>query len=115
MGELGDQVRAIILVDSSDDEQLENFFIFITKYNDRMPMNQGLRERFTSHFQFGWRNNRLNFLLAEEDRAMFSQLETSLQVRILTDFIFRDFLFRFRRFFQFRVSDMYQSTGNKYI
>lgn len=56
------------------------------------------------YFSIRWLNNRNNFLLDAKDHDMFKQLPIECQTKIYTDFIFREFLNKFRRFFTFPVT-----------
>jgi hypothetical protein len=54
--------------------------------------------------KYMWSNDRVIFLQELEERQIFSQLPVSCQRQIFTDFLFQEFLYKFRRFFSFRRS-----------
>lgn len=57
--------------------------------------------------EFKWVNDKNNFLSDEHEMKMFfNQLPTKCQRMLYTDFIYNDFLFKFRRFFSFRIPDV---------
>lgn len=45
--------------------------------------------------------DRQNFLETEADRLMLMQLPPIIQTEVYTDFLFKDFLWKFRRIFRF--------------
>ena len=53
-----------------------------------------------------WKNDKNNFLITHEDKMLMSQLPSSCQTEIYTQFIFRNFLWKFRRFFSLKMSEI---------
>ena len=49
-----------------------------------------------------WKDDKNNFLLEDDDVKLFNKLPQQLKTTIYTQFMFRDFLFKFRRFFDIR-------------
>ena len=57
--------------------------------------------------EFKWVNDKNNFLTNElEVKQFYGQLPVECQRMLYTDFIYNDFLFKFRRFFSFRIPDL---------
>ena len=48
-----------------------------------------------------WSSDKNNFLLEEKDFDLFQQLPSEVKMTIYTEFMFKKFIFRFRRFFDF--------------
>ena len=53
------------------------------------------------------RNNfdKLSFLKTESDKILMQKLPSNIQTKIYTDFLFKDFLWQFRRLFRFTSND----------
>jgi hypothetical protein len=51
------------------------------------------------------KDDKTNFLSTDEDYSIFNQLPDRTKADIFTDFLFRDFLWKFRRLFYFRKAD----------
>ena len=115
MGELLlmiDKIRAIDK-ECSDQEGLESFFLLLRMFNNGECLNHKVQEEISFDMNFKWINDRNNFLLADQDRAIFGQLPRHCQRKIYTDFIFKEFLYKFRRFFSFRVDQLNQTEQLK--
>ena len=92
----------------SEEEKLEKFFNMMRdNYNMGKPIKKEVRENITNFMSFSWSNNRTNFLLDESDLDLFDQLHHETQLAIFRKFIFNEFLYKFRRFFQFKIELTY--------
>ena len=72
-------------------------------FNNNNHIDSRIKLRIESFMHFKWINDKNNFLITEEDQYLFSQLPPSCKKEIYTSFLFKEFLFKFRRFFSFRV------------
>lgn len=88
----------------NDEENLAKFFGLLVKFNEGRPLEPRLVASIQETMSFQWLNNRNNFLRDSKDLELFKQLPSELQTRIYTDFVFNEFIFKFRRFFSFRIS-----------
>ena len=50
-----------------------------------------------------WNYDKNNFLLTNEDKNLLAQLPDTVVTNIYTDFLYKDFLFKFRRLFRIRL------------
>lgn len=110
MGQLLEMIQKIKSLDSeiSDEDQLEKFFIVMRdNFNLGKPLKKEIRENISNFMSFSWLNNRNNFLLDETDLKLFDQLHHKTQLAIFREFIFNEFLYKFRRFFYFRIELTY--------
>jgi len=87
----------------NNEEDLEKFFLLLRKYNSGKPIDKNTQFRIHNFLNYKWQNDRNNFLLEEKDKQIFSQLPGVCQRQIYTDFLFQEFLYKFRRFFSFRT------------
>ena len=55
-----------------------------------------------------WAYDKNNFIITENDQSLLDQLPENCQTQIYKDFLFRDFLDKFRRFFNFRDENQNQ-------
>lgn len=107
MGQLIDMIYNFKLLDSdfNHDEELEKFFLMLRdQFNHRMPLDRYFQNEVSRFFHYSWVNNRNNFVISEEDLKIYSQLPRDCQLDIYRNFLFKEFLFKFRRFFSFRFS-----------
>ena len=106
MGNLQKMMMKIKKLDQNDDSEneLQKFFGLMTQFNNGHPINKELQMDIAEHMNFIWNNNRNMFLDTKSDRDLFNQLPCKCQLQLYTDFIFQEFLFKFRRFFSFSIS-----------
>ena len=67
-------------------------------------MSRDMRDDITNFMTLTWQNNRNNFLMTETDQRLFDQLYPSTKLAVYKDFIFKGFLYQFRRFFYFNFA-----------
>ena len=56
---------------------------------------------------YRWENHKNNFLVTYNDQMLLAQLPATVQIQLYTEFVFKDFLWKFRRFFM--ISNEMQS------
>lgn len=88
-----------------DGDNLTKFFGTIKKFNMDEEINQGLRKRIESHFDYKWDNDKNQAFLLESDINNFRQLPSEVQTMIYKDFLFSDFLETFKKTFAFPKLD----------
>jgi len=93
-------------INFGQDEELERFFLLLKKYNYGQSLDGKLQNKIQIFLNFKWMNDRNNFLVDEQDKKIFNQMPIDCQRQIYTDFIFQEFLFKFRRFFSFRIAEI---------
>jgi hypothetical protein len=49
--------------DFTEEDQLERFFILITKFNNSYPMEKSLQKNIMNHLNYRWTNNKNNFIV----------------------------------------------------
>lgn len=105
IGELEWMIGKFLKLDSEVDQQdeLEMFFTMLRMFNNGNHIEGNLKQRIENFLGFKWINDKNNYLITEEDRYLFSQLPPSCKIEIYTNFLFKEFLFKFRRFFSFRI------------
>ena len=106
MGQLSFMVANMDILngDQEDDDQLESFFVLLKKFNNNKAIYSVLQSQIRAFMKDKWRNDKNNFIINIEDQNLLSQLPGSCQTEIYTKFIFRNFLWKFRRFFNMKTS-----------
>ena len=89
--------------DIDEKEKLEMFFLLLQKFNYGRQLNLQLQSDIRAYMDYKWNNDKNNFLLTEEDKGLLAQLPDTVVTNIYTDFLYKDFLFKFRRLFRIRL------------
>lgn len=84
-----------------DAEALNSFFTLIQKLNNGKPTNEKLKRDIEAFFEYKWNKDKSLAIKDEEDRAFLDQLPEDVQVAIITNFLYSDYLEYFRDFFTF--------------
>lgn len=85
-----------------DGDNLSRFFGILKKFNDNQVIDCDIKHRIEEHFDYKWNNDKNQAFLTEEDNSIFEQLPEDVQVCLLKDFMFSDFLESFKKTFCFR-------------
>ena len=91
-----------VFQDFGEHNNLERFFEALTYFNNDVPFDVDVRNKFFDFFEHKWKNDHQQFLQTEQDRLVLAQVPLEQQIRLYTEFIHRDFLINFRRLFRFR-------------
>ena len=86
-----------------DEEDLDKFFITLQGFNYNKPIKKEIQSEVRAFIKRKWQLDKNNFLLCEKDQSMFEQLPQDVKTTIYSDFMFKTFLFKFRRFFNIRM------------
>ena len=89
--------------DLEQNEKLEEFFIMLEKFNQGQRINTEWQNKVRKFMKVKWNGDKNNFLLTAEDCMLLEQLPTKVRISIYTDFLFKEFLWSFRRFFNFNI------------
>ena len=80
---------------------MARFFGLMENYNLGKQMKLDLKLKIEEHFDYKWKMDKNN-AVGEQDLAMLQQLPQEVQMRIFTDFLFKDFLIKYKKFFIFQ-------------
>ena len=97
-----DQITMLQVDDRSGD--LDKFFNMIKRFNGGRSIDPEYSSQLIEFFRFQSDNAKNNFLNTVEDQRIFDQLPLEQQNEIFTHFVFREFLHKFRTFFDFHKS-----------
>jgi hypothetical protein len=68
-------------------------------------IDDAIKDKIEKHFNYKWNNDKNQAFLTEEDKGIFEQLPEDVQVCLLKDFMFSDFLESFKKTFCFKKAD----------
>jgi hypothetical protein len=89
--------------DIDEKERLELFFLLLEKFNYGRHINHDLQNQIRAFMEIKWYSDKNNFLLTEDDQSLLNQLPDTCITNIYIDFLYKDFLFKFRRFFNIHI------------
>lgn len=84
-----------------DAEKLTSFFTLIQRLNHGKQLPKQFQHDIEDFFEYKWNKDKSLAIRDEQDQAFLEQLPEDVQVAIITDFLYSDFLEYFREFFTF--------------
>ena len=81
---------------------MTRFFGTIQQYNGKKQMDEDLQDEIEQHFDYRWTNDKLSAFKTSDDEAVFNQLPIDTQVMMYKEFLFEEFLTKYKRTFCFR-------------
>jgi hypothetical protein len=111
LGELRFMIHSIHLCNSDFEhkEKLEQFFAVFEEFNNGKMIDNEIQNRIRKFLNEKWNNDKNNFLTTAHDNYLLNQLPVDCQINLYTKFLFKDFLWKFRRLFSFVKSS--QASG----
>ena len=88
---------------SGEGKDLSKWIALLTKFNDQQPLAKNLIVKIEDYFEFYWNNNPLIAFKNECDQRFLDELPTGTVQSIFIDFLFKDFLYKFRDIFQIQI------------
>lgn len=82
-----------------DHKNLSAWIALLSRFNNGNPLNKELITHIEDFFDFYWVNNRLSALSNEKDLQFMDQLPIEVQGQIFVDYLFTDFLYKYRTLF----------------
>ena len=73
----------------------------LSKFNYGQSLDEELLAKIRIFMDDKWAYDKNNFLITKNDQSLLDQLPSNCQTQIYKDYLFRDFLQKFRRFFNF--------------
>ena len=71
----------------------------IKSFNGNRHLDVIHRNRISEFLEIKWRNDKNNFLMSDSDKMLLAQLPDEVIIEIYKNFLYKDFLFKFRRMF----------------
>lgn len=80
-------------------KDLSKWIALLSRFNNGNPLNKDLISQIEDFFDYYWENNRLGAFVLEEDMRFMSELPASVQGEIFVDYLFKDFIYKYRGYF----------------
>lgn len=94
---------------TGEGKDLSKWIALLTKFNDQQPLAKNLILKIEDYFEFYWNNNPLIAFKKESDQRFLNELPVGTVQSIFIDYLFKDFLYKFKDLFQIEI----QSGGQK--
>ena len=78
---------------------LSKWISLLSRFNQGHPLGKNLVTRIEDFFDYYWQNNRLSCFSTNEDIRFMDELPAKVQGEIFVDYLFVDFLYDYREFF----------------
>lgn len=85
--------------DFDDGDHLSKFFGLIKQFNKGQNIDYTLQFQIEDFFDYRWVNDRNQAISTQDDIDLISQLPLEIQRKIYSDFLFKNFLQSFRKYF----------------
>ena len=85
-------------------KDLSKWISLLSRFNNGNPLNKELITKIEDFFTYYWDNNRMQVLSSESDLRFISELPPSMQSQILIDYLFNDFLYKYKAYFNRNLS-----------
>ena len=86
--------------DLDEGDQLSKFIGLIAHFNEDEPMPLAKKQKIEQFFDFKWKNDLKIAIDDESEKAILDQLPDFVSNRLLTEFLFKDFLETFSETFK---------------
>ena len=83
-----------------DGDNLSKFFGLLIQFNHGKGLNIKFKMEMENYFDYKWEHDR-NQAMVGNDTILLEQLPKDVQRKIYSNFLFRNFLNKFRKFFSF--------------
>lgn len=80
-------------------KDLSKWIALLSRFNGGNPLGKELVTKIEDFFDFYWKNNRLSAMSSEADMRFMDELPYYVQGEIIIDYLFTDFLYKYRSYF----------------
>jgi potassium voltage-gated channel Eag-related subfamily H protein 8 len=95
-----------VTAENEDHAGLTKFFGLLSRFNKGHPLQKDMTRKIEEYFDNYWSKD-LNFAMkSEQDKRFLSELPKEIRVAIYKDFLFHNFLYKFKFFFTIRKNDL---------
>jgi len=85
-----------------DGDKLSRFFGNLKQFNKGRSIDHDMKIRIEDFMDYRWSNNKNNAITSAEDNAIMDQLPLEIQRKVYSDFLFKNFLKNFKKYFSLR-------------
>ena len=75
----------------------------LARFNNGYPLSKELITQIEDFMNYYWKYNRLDILADGTGKRFMSELPMSIQSEIFIDYLFRDFLYKYRFYFRPKI------------
>lgn len=94
-------------------KDLSNWIALLSRFNNGNPLNKELITKIEDFFNYYWENNRLSAITNESDRRFMTELPNEVQGQIFIDYLFTDFLYKYKNYFSPKTSSLRRMSTMK--
>lgn len=80
-------------------KDLSKWISLLSRFNNGNPLKKEMITEIEDFFNFYWENNRMFALASERDLRFMNGLPVTIQQQILVDYLFSDFLYKYKSYF----------------
>jgi len=81
-------------------KDLSKWIALLSRFNNGNPLSKEMISKVEDFFEYYWDNNRLSAINSIEGERFMSELPMGVQIEIYVDYLFCDFLFKYRFYFR---------------
>ena len=78
---------------------MSKWISLLSRFNQGHPLDKDLVTKIEDFFEYYWSNNRLSAFQSSDDVRFMDELPPKVQGEIFVDYLFVDFLYDYRQFF----------------
>jgi hypothetical protein len=86
----------------NDGDNLTRFFGLIKRFNNDRDINRDLMLKIEDYFEYKWEEDVNLAIITDEDFSLLNQLQYNIQCEIYHSYLFKEFLYHHRKFFEFQ-------------
>lgn len=100
--------------DNEDSEALSKWLGMLAHFNKNQPLSKEMIKRFEEYFEYYWAHDKNYAIQSEEDMRFMKELPKHIRRDIYKDFLFKDFLYIFKRHFRLVREDRLTKLETSY-
>lgn len=90
----------VMTSDNEEQEKLAKWLGLLARFNKGRPLPKDLVKKIEEYFEYYWSKDKNYALKYDEDRLFLKELPKNIRTNIYKDFLFQDFYYLFKTFFQ---------------
>ena len=94
-------------------KDLSKWIALLSRFNNGKPLNKSLITKIENFFEYYWNNNKLAALQTDADNRFMDELPSSVQAQVFIDYLFTDFLYKYRNYLNPKMIKRESKIGSK--
>lgn len=91
--------------ENEERESLSKWMGMLTHFNGKRPLPKPMIKRFEDYFEYYWAKDKNHAFCSEADKRFLKELPKGIRCKIYKEFLFKDFLYLFKKHFTFVRQD----------